>query len=88
MGVSAFQSVHKQLSGVRNLGKHEWPHTMTISDIATSAWLIDFCHKAIISYNRVLSLEKSFRKFYGRYQDLIEKYQRSVNVMVSDSFPG
>ena len=33
-------------------------------------------------------LEKSFKKFYGRYQDLIEKYQRSVNAMVSDSFPG
>ena len=29
-----------------------------------------------------LRLEKSFKKFYGRYQDLIEKYQRSVNVMV------
>ena len=25
---------------------------------------------------------------YGRYQDLIEKYRRSVNAMVSDSFPG
>ena len=32
-----------------------------------------------------LRLEKSFKKFYGRYQDLIEKYQRSVNVMVNDS---
>ena len=56
---------------------------MRISDIATSAWLIDFCHKAIS-----LRLEKSFKKFCGRYQDLIEKYQRSVNVMVNDSFPG
>ena len=37
---------------------------------------------------RALRLEKSFKKFYGRYQDLIEKYQRSVNVMVNDSFPG
>ena len=37
---------------------------------------------------RALRLEKSFKKFYGRYQDLIEKYQRSVNAMVSDSFPG
>ena len=37
---------------------------------------------------RALSLEKSFKKFYGRYQDLIEKYQKSVNVMVNDSFPG
>ena len=35
-----------------------------------------------------LRLEKSFKKFHGRYQDLIEKYQRSVNVMVNDSFPG
>ena len=35
-----------------------------------------------------LRLEKSFKKFYGRYQDLIEKYQRSVNVMVNDSFSG
>ena len=36
---------------------------------------------------RALRLEKFFKKFYGRYQDLIEKYQRSVNVMVNDSFP-
>ena len=58
---------------------HDAAHTMMISDIATNAWLIDFCHKAI---------KKSFKKFYGRYQDLIEKYRRSVNAMVSDSFPG
>ena len=37
---------------------------------------------------RALRLEKSFKKFYDRYHDLIEKYQRSVNVMVNDSFPG
>ena len=60
-----------------SLDMHDAAHTMRISDIATSAWLIDFCHKAI----------ESFKKFYGRYQDLIEKYQRSVNVMVNDSFP-
>ena len=35
-----------------------------------------------------LRLEKLFEKFYGRYQDPIEKYQRSVNVTVDDSFPG
>ena len=52
-----------------------------------------YCHKCLV--DRLLSqgyialrLEKSFKKFYGRYQDLIEKYQRSVNVMVNDSFPG
>ena len=38
--------------------------------------------------DKALRLEKSFKKFYGRYQDLIEKYRRSVNAMVSDSFPG
>ena len=36
---------------------------------------------------RALRLKKSFKTFYVRYQDLIEKYQRSVNVMVNDSFP-
>ena len=35
-----------------------------------------------------LRLEKSFKKFCGRYQDLIKKYQRSVKEMVNDSFPG
>ena len=35
-----------------------------------------------------LRLEKSFQKFHGKYQDLIEKYQRSVKVMVNNSFPG
>ena len=35
-----------------------------------------------------LRTEKSFKKFYGRYQDHIEKYKRSVKKKVSDSFPG
>ena len=30
-----------------SLDMHDAAHTMRISDIATSAWLIDFCHKAI-----------------------------------------
>ena len=52
-----------------------------------------YCHKCLV--DRLLSqayialrLEKSFEKVYGRCQDLIEKYQRSVNAMVNDSFPG
>ena len=63
---------------------------------ATSVQTFDdfrYRHKCLV--DRLLSqgyialrLEKSFKKFYGRYQDLIEKYQRSVNVMVNDSFPG
>ena len=31
-------------------------------------------------------LRNSFKKFYGRYPDLIGKYQRSVKDMVADSF--
>ena len=55
---------------------HNAAHNMIISDIATSSWLIDFFHR-----------EKSFKELYARYQDLIEKYQRSVKVIVNDSFP-
>ena len=52
-----------------------------------------YCHKCLVDQLLsqgyiALRLEKSFKKFYGRYQDFIEKYQRSVNVMVNDSFPG
>ena len=35
----------------------------------------------------VLRLENLFKKFYDRYHDLIEKYQRSVKEIVNDSFP-
>ena len=51
-----------------------------------------YCHKCLV--DRLLSqgyialrLEKSLKKLYGRYQNLIEKYQRLVNIMVNDSFP-
>ena len=51
------------------------------------------CHKCLV--DRLLSqgyialrLEKSFKKFYGRYPDIFEKYQRSVKEMVNDSFTG
>ena len=56
-------------------------HIMMILDVTISAWLIDFCHIA-------LRLEKSVERFYGRYQDLIGKYQRSVKEMANDSFKG
>ena len=68
-----------------SLDMYDAAHTMRISDIATSAWLID---RLLSQGYRALRLEKSFKKFYGRYQDLIEKYQRSVSVLVNDLFPG
>ena len=35
----------------------------------------------------VKCLRNLFKKFYGRYPDLIGMYQRSVKDMVADSFP-
>ena len=66
------------------LDTHDAVHIMMILDIATSVWLIDFSVTRYIA----LKLEKSFKKFCARYQDLIEKYQRSVKVVVNDSFLG
>ena len=40
-----------------------------------------------LTYYEVKRLRNSFKKFYGRYPDLIGKYQRSVKDMVADSFP-
>ena len=51
-----------------------------------------YLHKLLV--DRLLSqgyevkrLRNSFKKFYGRYPDLIRKYQSSVKDMVTDSFP-
>ena len=50
-----------------------------------------YCHKLLV--DRLLSqgyktnhLRNSFKKFNGRYPDLITKYEKSVREMVSDSF--
>ena len=52
----------------------------------------DFRYRHKCLMDRLLSqgyialwLPKSFKKFYGRYLNLIEKYQRSVKEMVNDS---
>ena len=54
----------------------------------------DFGYRHKLLADRLLSqgyevkrLRNSFKKFYGRYPDLIGKYQRSVKDMVADSFP-
>ena len=36
---------------------------------------------------RVNRLRNSFQKIYGRYPDLVAKYQKSVRDMLNDSFP-
>ena len=54
----------------------------------------DFGYRHKLLVDRLLSqgyevkrLKNLFKKFYGRYSDLIRKYQRSVKDMVADSFP-
>ena len=53
----------------------------------------DFRHRHKMLVERLMShgyryerLINSFKKFYGRYQDLIVKYQRSVSDIVRDSY--
>ena len=38
----------------------------------------------LLSHERLIN---SFKTFYGRYQDLVVKYHRSVSDIVRDSFP-
>ena len=51
----------------------------------------DFRHGHKMLVERIVSkgyrYENSFKKFYGRYQDLIVKYHRSVSDIVRASFP-
>ena len=54
----------------------------------------DFRHRHKMLVERLVShgyqyesLRNSFKKFYGRYQNLIVKYQRSISNIVRDSFP-
>ena len=52
---------------------------MILSDISILFVKIDDSIQPLVKY--------MFKKFYGRYPDLIGKYQRSVKDMVADSFP-
>ena len=52
----------------------------------------DYLHRRLVG--RLLSqgyevkrLRNSLKKFYGRYPDLIRKYQRSAKDIIADSFP-
>ena len=64
---------------------HDAAHTMMISKLSPQVPQVD---RLLSQGYTALRLKKSFKKLYGRYQDLIEKYQRSVKVMMDDSFPG
>ena len=54
----------------------------------------DFGYRHKLLVDRLLSwgygvkrMRNSLKKFYGRYPDLIRKYERSVKDMMADSFP-
>ena len=53
-------------------------HIMMTLDIAINVWLTE-------SYLRVKRLRNSYKILYGRYPDLIRKYQRSVKDTMTDS---
>ena len=66
----------------------------SLSDMQDAAHIImdGYHHKLLV--DRLFSqgykanlLRNSFQTFYGRYPDLIAKYQRPVRDMLNDSFP-
>ena len=51
-----------------------------------------YCHKLPVDRHlsrgyKVNRLRNSFQNFYGRYPDLVPKYQKSVTEMLSNQFP-
>ena len=59
-----------------------------------AAHIMNFGYRHKLLVDRLLSqgyevkyLRNSIKKFYGRYPDLIGKYQSSVKDMMADSFP-
>ena len=62
---------------------HDVGHIMMALDIATGAWLIDFCLKATTSHD----VRSCLRNFMADSK-ISEKYHRSFKEVVNDSFPG
>ena len=59
-------------------------HIMMTLDIAINVWLTG---SGLSQGYEVKRLRNSLKNFYGRYLNLIGKYQRSVKDMMADSFP-
>ena len=57
-------------------------HIMMTLDIAINSQWTDFFLRAI----KINRLRNSFQTFYGRYSDVVAKYQKSVGDMMNDSF--
>ena len=49
--------------------------------------VIMFCCFMMSCNIPVNRLKNSFQKFYGRYPDLVSKYQKSVRDILNDLFP-
>ena len=61
---------------------HDATHIMMTLDIAINVWLTD----SYLMATKVKRLRNSFKKFYGRYPDLIIGSIRLVKDMMADSF--
>ena len=64
-----------------------------LNPVQKATYFFKYRHKCLVDLllspgYKALRLEKSFKKFCGRYQDLTEKYQRSAKVIMKDLFPG
>ena len=82
------------LNRVRIFSANEVSLSNTLAIVSQMLVIWDFSLPFSLLVGRLLSqgyevkhLRNSFQKFYGRYPDLIGKYQRSVKDMVADSFP-
>ena len=69
-------------------------HSLLDMQDAACTYYDDFGYRHNLPVDRLLSqgsevnrLRNSFQKFYGRYPDLVEKYQKSVEDMLNNSFP-
>ena len=59
---------------------HRYCHTLCSLLILVGAELQDKADRLLSQGYLTMRLEKSFKKFYGRYQDLIEKYQEQSRI--------
>ena len=83
--ILSLSNSHNNVASIqKNRGDKSHRVIVTLDIDTSGVCLINFCRKATQPY----SLRIFLKKFFGRCQDLIEKYQRPLKEMVNDPFPG
>ena len=54
------------------------------NEIQDFTYVPDFCHRLLSQHCKVNHLSNTFKKFYGRYNDLVGKYKKHVCQMFAD----